>query len=292
VGKIIVRLSGGLGNQMHQYAFGIYLQKLTSYELLIDESFLQLNADRLNITKRNFELHQFNVKKTNYSGILSNYYLNLILKRFSLLRLLLLKIFGVKNLVNNAIDLFELKNCKIIYVDSVFGTVSQYMHVRREINESFALNINYQKLKKEVNCTIVKQNSIAIHVRRTDYLKPDSIHAVLDIDYYKKAIGLMLKKVSNPTIYLFGDDEEWIKNNLLALLPQAQFINQKGGNAALFDFLAIGYCENIITSNSTYAWWAAFLSTNSEVCIIAPNIWLKNVPINRNEIYLSDWNII
>jgi len=289
LGKIVIRLTGGLGNQMHQYAFGIYLRKHTGYELFIDDSFLNLNAHWLNITQRYFELYPFNVEKKTYKGLLTNYYLNLLLNKNSLLRLFLFKVFRVKNLYNNSFDIIELEKSRMIYVVGVFGTIFQYEDVKYEIDNVFGIAIDYNKLKEDVKSLIIKKNSLAIHVRRSDYLRPDSIHAVLNLDYYKKAIETIRMKVSNCTVYLFGDDEEWIKSNLLTLLPEAIFINRKGDNSALFDFLAISHCENIITSNSTFAWWAAFLNLKSKKNIVAPLNWFKNKNCSFIEKYPEDW---
>jgi hypothetical protein len=289
VGKIIIRLTGGLGNQMHQYAFGIYLRKHIGYELLIDESFLNLNANKLNITKRNFELYRFNVTKKKYNGILSNYFLNLLLKSNAFLRLIFLYLFRIKNLYNNTVNFVQFKTCKIIYLDGVFGTISQYNEVKNEIKAEFNIANEYKKLKEEVENSIIKHNSLAIHVRRTDYLKPESVHVVLGLEYYKQAIEIILEKVSIPTIYLFGDDEDWIKSNLITLYPEGIFINRKGDNSVLFDFLAIGYCDNIITSNSSYSWWAAFLGLDYKKNIVAPLKWLKNENHSLIDQYPETW---
>ncbi len=292
MGKIIVRLTGGLGNQMHQYAFGLYLQKLTKFELLIDVNFLHLDASRLNITKRNFELDNFQITATKYSALLSNYYLNVLLLRSAMLRWILINLFGINYVINNSLSATDLKKSKIIYVNGVFGTVSQYMEVLGEIKKEFAVNPNYQQIKLNVDKSIVKQNSVAVHVRRTDYLKSGSIHAVLDIDYYKKAFDVILKEIPNPSFYLFGDDELWIKNNLLSILPDATFLNYKGEHAALFDFSAMSYCEHMVTSNSTFSWWATLMGCTETSIVVAPYRWLRQESLDVTNAYPPNWYVI
>lgn len=288
-----MRLSGGMGNQLHQYAYAVFLAKKTGGQPFIDKSFFNLNNNLLKITKRNYELNNFNVGANEYISFLTNYYLFNIFNKISILGYLLRKFFKIR-IVNSRLAEEEMYgNDKIYYVDKVFGTISDYQLISTEIQTFFLPNPKHINLVNKITKLIVKPKSVAVHIRRTDYLNAHSNHEVLDISYYQKAMKGIKEKIKDPTFYFFGDDEIWIRENFNFLHDsKSVFINYKGLDAYLFDFFAIKYCENVITSNSTFSWWAAYLNDNKNKIIIVPGKWLKSQESNLEEIYPNNWHAI
>lgn len=111
-------------------------------------------------------------------------------------------------------------------------------------------------------------NSVAIHVRRTDYAV---YNWILDRSYYVRAFKRIKKRVPEPVYYIFSDDPEWCKVHL----PCGQIIHMK----ELEDFWLISQCKHQIIANSTYSFWAAYLNKNPDKVVIYPKDW--NIAINH-----------
>ena len=107
-----------------------------------------------------------------------------------------------------------------------------------------------------------KCNSVAVHVRRTDYAVYDWI---LEPAYYDRAFKRMRKRIKDPKYYIFSDDPEWCKDNL----PDGTIVHMK----ELEDFWLMSKCKNQIIANSTYSFWAAYLNDNPEKVVIYPKNW-------------------
>ncbi|MBC7888539.1 MAG: alpha-1,2-fucosyltransferase [Ferruginibacter sp.] len=291
--KVIVRLSGGMGNQLHQYAYALSLAKKFGCKVYVDKSFFKLSSKLLKITKRNYELDKFSIYAAERSFFLSNYYLFNLFNKSSFLKYILDKYTKIHIINSRQFNNEIYQNKKIFYIDGVFGAVSDYAQINSEIKTLFIPHPQYKNLLPKINQLINKSNSVAVHIRRTDYLDRNSGHEVLSIAYYKEAMNFINEKAAEPTFYFFGDDEGWIRDNFISLNDQKKiFINFKDTPASLFDFFAIATCNHVIISNSTFAWWAAYLNEYKSKIIIAPGKWLRNQELNLNESYPNDWHVI
>ena len=124
---------------------------------------------------------------------------------------------------------------------------------------------------------IENTESIAIHIRRIKY--EDKLH----IDYYLKALNIF-NGVNKKQFFVFSDDIEWCKNNFYT----NEFI-YVSGNSEIEDFYLMSKCKNFIIANSSFSWWAAWLSKSKNKKIVAP----KNISIGCiNEFYPHDWILI
>jgi len=141
-----------------------------------------------------------------------------------------------------------------------------------EINEELDLD-NYS-LKNE----IINKNSIGIHVRRGDYLLHKELFTILDKEYYEKAIEFVKSKVNNPVFYVFSDDRAGAKellNNLL-VNDKVIFVNNNNGSKDYLDLELMRSCKHFIMANSTFSWWAAWLSSEDKL-ITYPTNWFSNI---------------
>lgn len=111
-------------------------------------------------------------------------------------------------------------------------------------------------------------NSVAVHVRRTDYAVYDWI---LDPAYYDRAYQRMEQLTDDPRYYIFSDDPEWCR----AHLPDGKIIHME----ELEDFWLMSQCKHQIIANSTYSFWAAYLNKNPDKVVIYPQNW--NIAINH-----------
>ena len=139
-----------------------------------------------------------------------------------------------------------------------------------------------QKILSEIRIT----NSVSIHIRRGDYLEEG--FTVLSIDYYKKAIKLIDTKVSNAKYYIFSDDKKYINENF-NFINNKTIISHNTGENSYIDMLLMSFCKHNIIANSGFSYWAAWLNSNNEKIVLAPNIL---VPWCKNPVASSQWQII
>lgn len=123
---------------------------------------------------------------------------------------------------------------------------------------------------------IKKSNSVCISIRRGDYLSPqnEGCFNVCTETYFKRAIQCMKEKIKNPVFVLFSDDIEWVKN--ANIFDSKEQVYYESGNDPVWEKLRLMYsCKHYIISNSTFSWWAQYLSRNDNKIVIAPDIWFR-----------------
>jgi hypothetical protein len=142
-------------------------------------------------------------------------------------------------------------------------------------------DILYKKYGKDVS------KVTAVQVRRGDYYKFPNHHPLLTPEYYSKAV-----KLANPEeIWIFSDDIEWCQKNL-NFDGSVRYIEDED----YIELYLMTLCKNVIISNSSFGWWAAYLNTNSNVQIYAPSPWFGPAIINDGfkleDLIPKEWNTI
>lgn len=130
----------------------------------------------------------------------------------------------------------------------------------------------YEKEIKNVFRNVFAHETIALHVRRTDYLT-DPRYTVLPISYYTKAIETMLANFDTETNYLiliFSDDIKWCEKQF-GDSPRFKFINSNPTEMPndVFELYLMSYCKHHIIANSSFSWWGAWLGDGG--IVICPN---------------------
>ncbi|MBG17592.1 MAG: hypothetical protein CMB77_04490 [Euryarchaeota archaeon] len=127
----------------------------------------------------------------------------------------------------------------------------------------------------------------SIHVRRGDYLTKSNYHPPCSIEYYTAAKQMILSATNNKAKFLlFGDDHDWIKDNLVDDI--STLIE---GNTPEVDMCMMSNCSAHIISNSSFSWWAAALGNYQGV--VAPKAWFgPEGPQRWDTIYIHGWGLI
>jgi hypothetical protein len=287
--KVIVRLLGGMGNQLHQYAYGLFLSHKVNGDLYLDCEFLNTHSKKLNITFRHFELNKFEIKYKNFKSVLSSHLILRIIKHFkinSYFRYFKTKIVFHYTPISEVVDI----KINFYYLDGLMGFYKDYQEDLSFLFKNLKINQIFLNLLEEVNNLVIGENSVAIHIRRTDYLKVGSIHHVLDLDYYTKSINYIKSKVNNPIFYIFSDDKKFVYENFS--FENFKILNYSGDNSSFFDFLAIRQCQHFIIANSTFSWWAAFIGNKKNSIVIAPSVFLANEDLDFKTTYPKEWLIL
>jgi len=285
---ITIKLMGGLGNQMFQYAFVKSLSLKFKQTLNLDLSFLCSKNHGPNFTYRDYNLDIFNIS-ANVNLPIENY-IQITEPSFPNHQWNKSIINEIENIFNSNINPHMRVNPHL-FLQGYWQSPKYFNNFKSQINEEFTFkncientNGSIKNIYDKINST----NSVLIHVRRADYLN-DPIFNIIDIDYIKSSIDMIKSKTSNLHYYIFSDDIQWCVNNLK--LDNMTIIenDQNKDSKCNYYFQLMKSCKHFITSNSTFSWWAAWLSQNTDKIIISPKLWFKNPSINTEDKIPENW---
>lgn len=270
---IVIKLSGGLGNQLFQYAFGLFLKKNV---LKNEELFFQFyNSEK--DTKRNLKLNQYQLDNFQLLGSSINLF---PFSRFKKFQLLVFKRnsyflegynFNLKKISKeisiNSDLLFDGYWQNVCFVQAVEDELLKQLVLKKDIC------LNASQIRDLI---FSSKNTIAVHVRKTDYIKNvinQNIYADCTIDYYLNSLEYIKNLIGDEiNLFIFSDDFDWVDNHLNFDFPFYKVKN----NSDFEDLYLMSLCEVIITANSTFSWWAGWLNTRKNKIIIAPKKWFVN----------------
>ena len=259
----IIKITGGLGNQMFQYSYGEYLKSngLNVYH----DYFLWLT-----LNKKKLRIKELNIQLRSASKLLI-----IIFGIFERMRYSTFVLFEKK-----AYQKQEIGRGNLLYYVGYWQNVNYLLKNKDILKRHFAYNINNKKVNEFTNT--INNNSVAIHVRRGDYVN-NKVHETIGVNYFKKAVKEILSLVDNPQFFILSDDISWCKKNLL--VPKCIYIDFT--SSEIEDFEIIKRCNHKIISNSSFSWWAAFLGETERSITICPKKW-TNV-VETNSLQLANW---
>jgi hypothetical protein len=267
----IIKFLGGLGNQMFQYALYKTLQK----------KFPNVKADLHGY--KNYPLHNgfelekiFNIKlkKTNkFTKDLYNKHNRKWMYR-KLRRLLNLKNAYQEEKSLFAFDPSILTDTKSRYYWGYWQNLRYFDVIADDLRIDFQFKNKLTGANQQTLSEIQQTESIAIHVRRGDYLKDPLLGGLCGPDYYQQAINHMLSKVDSTQFFIFSDDITWCQKHLP--LTQAKFISWNKGAESYIDMQLMSACQHNIIANSSFSWWAAWLNPNPSKIVVYPKKWVND----------------
>jgi Glycosyl transferase family 11. len=287
---IIVKIKGGLGNQLFQYATGRALSMKYNTELKVDLSFFE-NPKYNNV----FRLNRFNlpltiVKTDEYKHLLnkeSRTIFSRIIKRLGLrIQPYFKDTHVIETEVLKLLNGYKNKSSNY-YVEGWLADENYFNDYRKIVLKDFnadnILNNDNLSLMEEIRRT----NSVAVHIRRGDYLTNNYFNN-LPVLYYQKAIDLLSKKICNPLFYFFSNDIDWVKEEFSSL-TNAIFVDKNSEIESVYttigdieDLMLMRSCHHQIIANSTFSWWGAWLNENPDKIVIAPQKWFADFKAQNN----------
>ena len=301
---IELMFEGGLGNQLFQYSFGRYLQKLWNEDVVYDIS--KYAFEKIEI--RQFELKSFNID----SSWLEAPLISSRWKRFGCKYMIYLPLTYIYVKINswrikygkeakfhvfyqkciNALGFYRIHygpymllgkskvRNKIIrgqwfWKDMV---LQQGEELKRELRIIDTISDKNQRILDQIECT----QSIGIHIRRGDYIQCGLI--MCDIQYYKRCMDKMVTLVQDAMFFIFSDDIEWVYQQFGS---KENIVYVNNCNTAVEDMRLFYNCKHFILSNSTFSWWGAYLGSFCDKKVICPEIWERGG--KRSSLILDEW---
>lgn len=285
----IVKILGGLGNQMFQYALFIALKEhFPNEKVLTDTSYF-----------KTYHVH---------NGLELERVFGIILPQASFGELVRLtypvKWFKLSRAIRKFLpkrktECIEAKD--YTFNSEVFTTESRYYDgywqnfeyfkqyipiIREQFKFKLPLNLKTKFLLDRLS---QNKNTVSLHVRRGDYLKAVNYAGLCGIDYYSKAIEYMKGRIESAVFYIFSDDIPWCMENISPLLADSkyEFVDWNKGNDSPLDMLLMSNCHHNILANSSFSWWSACLNSHSDKIVCAPEKW-TNTKVNC-KFQMPDW---
>ncbi len=286
---IVVELQGGLGNQMFQYALGRHLSLLHKAPLYLDTAFLMDRSPRENFTFRDFDLDIFNIeasiapKKTAKKYGQNKPVLNKITNR--LFKPSPLEFIGEKKFSFTP-SVLELPSN--VYLNGYWQSEKYFEAIAPIIRQDFTIKDPLPAAIVQLQTTMAHQNAVCLHVRRGDFVHVP-MHGTLGMEYYGKAAALIAEKVTDPIFYIFSDDIEWCKKNIELAYPIVFIEEALAAEKARGHFSLMRHCKHFIIPNSSFAWWAAWLSDHPSKIVVAPKTWFHNSNFDTQDILPTNW---
>ena len=282
---IIVNLIGGLGNQMFQYAIGRYLSILSNQKLFLNTSIYDSGE-----SNRGFDLDIFKLSKQVEGDIEKVLRLiNVNIPVFHLNeRFFHYDIAQINQL--NKILLSKSKNVKPHVLLTGYWQSDKYF---RKIEHILRDDFNFRKPLygkwKVLNREILATNSVMINIRRGDYLERLDYHGVVDLEYINSAIKMIKERVQNINFYVFSDDMEWCRSNIVNN-ENMIFVGEEYYDLKYQFYLQLMInCKHFIISNSSFSWWSAWLAPNKNKIVIAPKKWFVADHLDTKDLIPVNW---
>jgi hypothetical protein len=289
---ITVKLKGGLGNQLFQYAYGRAVSLKLETPLILDISGYE-NQSEVE-TEREYQLDSFSLQ-AKISNKINNTKIDFLKKFFENL---LNKIKNTVNPYNGYI--FDPKNLDVkdgAHLDGYWQSEKYFSDIETTLRYDLVLKAKLgakAKLFKE-RIKQVEDNggiSASIHIRRGDYITSkyaNTYHGSLDMTYYRKAISTLQSKLCGKqlVLFIFSDDISWVKENLKTEVPYVCVSRPDISDQE--DLVLMSCCNHNIIANSSFSWWGAWLNPRKDKIVIAPKRWVKDRTTNTNDVIPLSW---
>jgi len=297
---VISYIKAGFGNQLFQYATGYAMAKRIGADFKLDLSFytgerksqfkldyLQLDyqiASKQEVSElKNLEPAPFLYRVLKKLGISSAYY----------------KPSHLNDTLSFEPDQNILEWRKSAYISGWCTAIDYFSDVKEDLRNLFKLRDGFSKSAEHYRKEMHNSDSVALHIRRGDYVELEHFFKVQDLSYYEKAREVICAKLDNPHFFVFSNDIDWVREKLGNWSNQVTFISltsiDKDYNGAedIEEFFLMAECKHHIIANSSFSWWPAYLNNKDNKLVVAPEIWYNDTVLqskfNKSPLFLKDW---
>ncbi len=279
--KVIVRVKGGLGNQLFGYAAGRRLALVNHAELVIDDvtGFLRDHQYRRQYALDKFAIPARKAMPSERMEPFERYRRGLVkfINRH--------KRYNKRGYIEQeGIDfdsrLLEFKPKGTVYLDGYWQSENYFKDVKETIKHDLQIAPPMDQANQIMAERMQSCNAVSIHVRwyGDPQSKRDTAENNMGRDYYLRAIDRITNKISDLHFFLFSDDPLSAKKMLA--LPESLItsvdLNRQDGMAYL-DFWLMSFCKHFIIANSTFSWWGAWLTESKSTIVISPDRRIEGI---------------
>lgn len=272
----LIKVTGGLGNQMFIYAFYMQMKKRFPHVYIDLSDMVHYHVHY------GYEMnHVFNLPRTEFC-------MNQKLKK--VIEFLFFKTI-LERKQKGAMKPYERSYVwPLIYFKGFYQSEKYFEGIKDEVRQAFTFDQSQanEKSLKMLARMDNEDNAVSLHVRRGDYLQAkhwNAIGHICQLPYYQNALSKLKELVAEPVFYVFSDDIDWVKDNLP--LENAIFVDWNKGQDSWQDMMLMSHCRHHIICNSTFSWWGAWLDPRKDKIVIAPERWTQYTV--SDEVVPSSW---
>ena len=247
---IISRLTGGLGNQMFQYAAARAYSLRTGHDFAVELLDIQRNPDR------NYELEHLccNPKKVSaWHRVWNN---GIVVDE---------RVTTPQHFISMTLDHLDM----IGYWQDERYFKDYEKEIRHDFTLRDALDEKNNAMLRQIRAC---ENPVSVHIRRGDYVG-NPVHPVMPMGYYRDAIHVVASQVHNPKYFIFSDD---IRTGEQNVSEKRVWVETNDSNHGYLDLELMKNCKHHIIANSSFSWWGAWLGNNPNKIVVAPKLWFSS----------------
>lgn len=286
---VVAKLSGGLGNQLFQYATARAVAEAHDAELLLDASFYDQQTDaRLGYRRSlldNLKIGAPFLGPDDAARLNRRFTAPLYRKPW----LRFLDRTGLSGLPRTVSERAgrDLRTLDLprrgIFLVGGWQSYTNFHHLRpalrHELWPARPMPASVRAYRRQIEAA----PAVSVHVRRGDYLseRVRAVHGVLPMQYYEEALARLRRVQPDAVLFLFSDDPGWVRDRFRAA-PMDQVVVEYEESAAepYWDLALMRLCGAHVLANSTFGWWGAYLGPPGEERVYLPKAWLE-LPVNR-----------
>lgn len=286
--SVTIRLLGGLGNQMFQYAAARAVAIQNNALLRLDLSWFGTDPDR------QFALAPFNIQAETFvdkDSLPSTGWTARMHQRVKR-RLKWSKdgvpVFSEKSFGYDA----AIQRLRApISLDGYFQSERYFSPIRDQIAKDFRLRADPAGKTQEMLDRIANVDAICLHIRRGDYVSnaaANAYHGTCSLDYYRSGLSLAAAGLAKPHCFVFSDDPAWVRHHFQADVPMTQ-VDIHGTHEAHEDLRLMAACKRFVIANSSLSWWGAWLGSQNDKLVVAPKRWFQDTGKDTRDLIPADW---
>lgn len=286
--SIRVRLIGGLGNQMFQYAAARALALRTGARVKLDLSWFGTDPERqyaLGPFAIEADVLDCSLKIRNDKHLLAR-----VARRLGLVNIPE-DIPNFREVSFRYDQRIEKVMCPVI-LDGYFQSEKYFAKYRNQITAEFTVQPPPSVAANYLLDQIVNTDAICLHVRRGDYIsnpKANAYHGICSLDYYREGLAFVSKGLGTPHCFVFSDDPGWVRENFRSDLPTT-VVDIHRPEQAHEDLRLMAACQHFVIANSSLSWWGAWLGAGAGKKVVAPLHWFKNSVNDISDLLPSEWH--
>jgi hypothetical protein len=286
---IVVRLKGGLGNQMFQYALGRALQRRRGDELRLDVTYLLGSSVFKWEVPRNYDLDVFQIRP-------AFAYIPRLLRRASRRLGDALAVPKRQTFVSEGEFGFHPRILDLtapqLYLDGYWQSESYFASAAEEIRSAFQFRMPLSPAGRALAQCVASVNSVCVDIRRGDYVTVEAsrnTQGFVGEEYYGRGVDWIKANIPDAHLFISSDDLPWCREHLKFDLPVTWLDRNYDGWKFGEKLQLMTLCKHFLISNSTFAWWAAWLGSHDRKLVACPQRWFRTESISSRDLIPPSW---
>jgi len=289
---IIVKLIGGLGNQMFQYAAARRLAEKHSTILKLDVTgFEEYKLHRYGL--HCFQVMEYLATKSEIEFIRGNQNILARIKRKVSCKIGF-KGAGYRRWIFEKHFHFDpeiLEAPNDVLLEGYWQSEKYFIDIADILRREFVIKYKQDVQSHKFAELIQNTESVSLHVRRADYVHDaltNNYFGNCDRDYYDRGVRFIGERIPDIHLFIFSDEPQWAKDNLKFDFP-VTFVDCNDASRNFEDLRLMSLCKHNIIANSSFSWWGAWLNSNANKIVVAPQRWFNDDTKNTKDLIPEKW---